>query len=397
MECVQTTHATYMIHGNAFKDDGYTGTELDNARFASARLGYNYVITKIGALSTSKSTIAVDVTIMQIGVAPFYYPLSLVLSCPGTNKAVYGLESVLYDTNDAKNYRFDEFPTDVSCLRNMKLQLVSTFTYDERPIKFAQGNGTVFFSLPAPEVPNPTTLTLIDASSSAKISEITNNMIINLSAYQSINILAEPPQSFKAGSVEFSIDGKVIRVENLPPFISGNAVYPWRPAIGSHVIKVTPYQEKYLGGSAGVPVIVKVLVVDQKPVPTKSPIFLAPPPIRIPVAPPTSSKVSLTLIDANKNTEISQMTNGMKIDLLKYPMLNIVVDIDASLSVNRIEFFYDGNLIRVEYNAPYSFYGNEGNDYFGWSPFVGYHFVEVRAFRDTSLAASATITFTTVR
>ena len=389
MECVKTTHATYMIHSNAFRDGGYTGAELDNARFSSARLGYNYIITQIGALSTSKSTIAVDVTIVQIGVAPFYYPLSLVLSCPGTNKAVYGLETVLDDTKDAKIYRFDEIPSDLNCLRSMKLQLVSTYTYEERPIKFAQGNGTVFFSLPAPEVSNPTILTLIDAVSGKKVIEITDDMIINLSAHQAINILAEPPQSFGAGSVEFSVDGKVIRLENLPPFISGNSVYPWRPTVGSHIIKITPFQEKNRGGSAGEPAIVTVLVVNQNPVPTKSPVSLTPP--------PTTSKLSLTLIDAKMNNIISRMTNGMKVDLLKYPMLNILVDVDASLSVNRIEFFYDGDRIRIEYYAPYSFYGNEDNDFFGWRPTVGDHFVEVRAFRDTTLVASVTITFYTVR
>ena len=397
MECVKTTHATYMLHSNAFRDGGYTGTELDNARFASARLGYNYIITKIGALSTSKSTIAVDVTIMQIGVAPFYFPLSLVLSCPGTNKAVYGLESVLSDTNDVKNYRFDQIPLDLNCLQNMKLQLASTFTYDERPIKFAQGNGTVFFSLPAPEVFSPTILTLIDAASETKIREITNNTIINLSAYQTINIMAEPPSSFQTGSVEFLVDGKLIRVENLPPYIAGNSVNPWRPSLGSHIVKITPYQGMNRGGSAGVPTVVTLLVVDQKPVPTKSPVLLAPPPIRIPVVPPTSSKLLLTLVDATMNTHISRMTTGMKIDLLKYPLLNILLDVDVSLSVNRIEFFYDGDLIRVEYNAPYSFYGNEGKDYFGWSPTVGDHFVEVRAFRDTSLVASVSITFYTTK
>ena len=439
MECVETTHATYMLHSNAFRDGGYTGTELDNARFAHARLGYNYIITKIAALSTSKSTISVDATITQIGVAPFYYPLSLVLSCPGTSKVVTGLESVLDDTNDSKIYRFDEIPTDMNCLQNMELQLVSTFTYEERPIKFAQGNGSVLFSLPAPEVSNPTILTLMDTSTGTKIGEITDNMVINLSAFKIINILAEPPESFEAGSVEFSVDGAVIRVENLPPFFSGGPINPWRPTVGSHIIKVTPYNEKYLGGSAGVPTIVTVVVIDQKPVPTKSPTIRIPvaptksptirmpfaptksptirmpvaptkspiirmpvaptksPATRMPVAPPIASKLSLTLVDAKTNAEISPLTNGMKIDILKYPTLNILVDVDASLSVNRVEFFYDGDRIRIEYNAPYSFYGNDDNDFFGWRPTVGDHFVEVRAFRDASLAASVSITFFTAK
>ena len=391
MECVKTTHATYMLHSNAFRDDGYTGTELDNARFAHARMGYNYIITKIGAVSTSKTTIGVDVSIMQIGVAPFYYPLSLVLSCPGAKKVVNGLENVLDDKNDEKLFRFDGIPIDVTCLRSMKLQLVSSFTYEQRPIKFAQGNGNVVFSLPAPSGSLPTILTLIDATSRAKIKEITNNMIINLANHKTINILAEPPPPFE-GSVEFSVDGKVIRVESSTPFTSGGPSDPWRPTVGSHTIKITPFEDKYLAGRAGAPTIVTVVVIDQKPVPTKSPVLV----VRSPVAPPTSSKLILTLIDAKRNTEISRMANGMKIDLSKYPQLNILVDIDASLSVDRVEFLYDGDIVRVEYNAPYSFFGNSDNDYFGWRPTVGDHFVEVRAFRDRSLVASVSITFYTV-
>ncbi|MFN0201272.1 MAG: hypothetical protein ACKVTZ_07115 [Bacteroidia bacterium] len=184
-------------------------------------------------------------------------------------------------------------------------------------------------------VSNPSTkLTLIDAASGAKFKEITNNMIMNLADYKTISILAEPPPSFGAGSVDFTVDGKSIRVENLAPFLSGGSSDPWRPTVGSDTLKITPYKEKNLDGSALASTIVTVVVVDQKP-----------------VAPSPSSKLILTLIDAKSNNELSRMTNGIKIDLLKYPLLNIEVDIDASLSVDRVEFYYAGDLIRVEYRV----------------------------------------------
>jgi hypothetical protein len=220
-------------------------------------------------------------------------------------------------------------------------------------------------------------------------------MIINLSANPPMNILAEPPTSFPTGSVQFSVDGKVLRIENLVPYISGTATAPWKPTVGQHIIKVTPYQEKKLGGTAGVPTIVTVFVVDEKQVPTKSPTLSLPTPLRGPVVAPISSMLILTLIDANRNTPISRMTNGMKVDLTKYPLLNIVVDVASSLSVDRLEFFYDGDRVRVEYNAPYSFYGNDDNVYFGWRPTLGEHYVEVRAYKDNSLVAYDSISFFT--
>ena len=510
MKCVTTTHATYMLHSEAFKNGGYTGTELNNAKFAHARMGYNYIVTKIAAISnlSSITSISVDVTLMQIGVAPFYYPLSLEISCQGSNMVVNGLETVLDDTYDVKTFRFDGIPTDNACLRNMKLQLKSSFTYEQRPIKFAQGTGTVTFSLPSPLATSKSILTLIDAASGAKIKEITNNTVINLATNQAVNILAEPPQAFIDGSVLFSVDGKVIRIENTPPFVSGAPLSPWRPTVGSHIIQVTPFNGKNLEGSAGESTIVTVQVIDSKLVPTKSPVLVVPPAVSVPVAPPTTamerstltlidaesgtklekifdnmiinlaahrtinilaeppssfgagsvefsingevtrvennppftlgepsspwrptagnhtikvtpftesfrkglaglptivsvlvvdSRVALTLIDAHKNTAILPMTNDMKIDIAKYPLLNILVDIDDSLSVDRVEFFYDGNLLRVEYQAPFSFYGNDDNDYFGWLPTVGDHFVEVRAFRYNLLVTSVTIKFRTFR
>jgi hypothetical protein len=86
IKCVKTTHATYILHSNAFKNDGYSGIELDNARRSHSLLGYNYVISEVGALSAKNGSISIDVTMKQIGVAPFYYPLSLLLECSGTKR-----------------------------------------------------------------------------------------------------------------------------------------------------------------------------------------------------------------------------------------------------------------------------------------------------------------------
>jgi hypothetical protein len=132
---------------NAFNGGGYTGTELQNALFAHSRMGYNFVVTKVAAISPNANKFSVDVTVKQIGVAPFYYPLSLVWNCPGAVQTLGGVESVV-DTNNEKIFQFKDLPMDRACLRDNKISLVSTFTYNERPNRFAQGDGTVSFSLP---------------------------------------------------------------------------------------------------------------------------------------------------------------------------------------------------------------------------------------------------------
>jgi Malectin domain len=153
MECTEVTHATYMLHHRAFQDGNpLTGTELENHLHAHARLGYNFRVSKVAAVATTSgfNTMTVEVTVEQIGVAPFYYPLNLVLSCDGTLETADGVEDIIAP-GDSKVFRFTRIPTDESCLDNIEMKLDSMFLYPERPMKFAQGSdGRVSFSLPPP-------------------------------------------------------------------------------------------------------------------------------------------------------------------------------------------------------------------------------------------------------
>lgn len=298
MECVRTTHATYIIHGNAFEDTGYVGTELKNAQFAHARMGYNYIVTKVGVLSTTATsatdiaTVSIDVTLMQIGVAPFYYPLSLVLYCSGIRKVVTGVEKGMADKNSSARFRFDGIPINAECLQEVTLQLESRFTYKERPIKFAQGKGIVSFAIPLPQgLKQPTSNT----------------------------------------------------------------------------------------------------------------------PVRSPISVPSPSStgardtaITLMLLDANKNGSIiSRMTNGMKFSKTKYPNVRIQAELinPNALSINKVEFKYN-RITRIEYSAPYSFYGTGifGSKTTSWSPFIGNHTIRARVFLNGSdKIISTSVKFTTVR
>ncbi len=148
--CVDVTHATYMFHHDVFKGSGYKGTELANARKAHVHMGYNFQVTKVTAAKETSSTISLSVTVKQIGIAPFYYPLSLGLDCIGMEqKKVSGVESLL--PGNQKTITFRGVNSASGCLRNLKITLESDYAYAEKPIKFAQGvDGVVELAIPNP-------------------------------------------------------------------------------------------------------------------------------------------------------------------------------------------------------------------------------------------------------
>lgn len=143
MECVRTTHTTYMVHGNAFSGSGYTGQTLANARQAHAEMGYNFQVTKVAVMANAR----VDVTVKQVGVAPFYYPLNLELSCNGFTQQVNGVEKIIVE-NDEKTFSFSGLLRSATCRNQVSIKLRSPFVQPGKAIKFAQMNGTVTLKVP---------------------------------------------------------------------------------------------------------------------------------------------------------------------------------------------------------------------------------------------------------
>jgi len=156
-ECVDVTHATYMFHHNAFqRGEDITGNELQTALDAHVEMGYNYRVSKVAAKSNGDSKVTVDVTVEQIGVAPFYYDLKLVLKCDGTTESVAGVEKLIAP-GDSNVFSFTSIPADSQCLNNIEILLDTSRAHAARPVRFAQGkDGRVIFSLPVPEGGKPT-------------------------------------------------------------------------------------------------------------------------------------------------------------------------------------------------------------------------------------------------
>lgn len=173
MQCVETTHASFLLHHGAFENGGLAaGPALQKARHAHARLGYNFHVTSVGVAATGSSpadakTVSVGVTVQQIGVAPFYYPLHLALTCAGggggggdgaTSQTVGGVHDLI-EAGAAQTFTFANVPATAACLESVEITLQSPHAYGAAPgrrlIKLAQGDGIVRVRLPAPPSSTP--------------------------------------------------------------------------------------------------------------------------------------------------------------------------------------------------------------------------------------------------
>jgi hypothetical protein len=161
-ECIDALHISYALHHDAFQNGGYTGDVLRNANKIHAYMGYAFYVSEISAFTstlTNAQTVNVSVAINQIGVAPFYYDLSLLLECGNGffNMTLPGVDLII-EKGESKKFLFQNVPATTECLGQVKLSLQSSYAYTGRPILFAQGtNGIVSISIPLPGS-NPNTI-----------------------------------------------------------------------------------------------------------------------------------------------------------------------------------------------------------------------------------------------
>jgi hypothetical protein len=151
-KCIETMHISYVLHHDAFQNDGYQGDMLKLARAAHSYMGYSYYVAEVAAYASSNvGYIDVGITIVQSGVAPFYYDLSLILECSGTKKMQDGVNDIV-EKGQWKLFLFRNVPASSQCLKELTVKLHSSYAYEGRPIVFAQGSdGSVSFAIPMPK------------------------------------------------------------------------------------------------------------------------------------------------------------------------------------------------------------------------------------------------------
>jgi hypothetical protein len=152
-ESLKVTHASYILHSDAFIEGGYTENKLKNAQRGHVLLGYNFVVTRISAVATDSAAgvIDVEVSVEQTGVAPFYYPLSIALNCPELPSPlkVGGLEGLI-DQGISTTFTVRDVPSTWRCLQDISISLDSPMLLPGRKMKFSQGNGSVNVKIPMP-------------------------------------------------------------------------------------------------------------------------------------------------------------------------------------------------------------------------------------------------------
>lgn len=139
MDCIETTHATYMLHHNAYINGGYKGNELNNAIYANNRMGFNYRIVRIVASTSNNERsnkvdmLNIDVDIQQMGVAPFYYPLSIGFECPLSDtkynlERIYGVDKII-NNGEVKTFTFYNISYNPICFQQITFNLKSPYLY----------------------------------------------------------------------------------------------------------------------------------------------------------------------------------------------------------------------------------------------------------------------------
>ncbi len=95
---------------------------------------------------------------------------------------------------------------------------------------------------------------LINADSQKILRPLANHDVISLSSDGlSLNLRADV--SGKVGSVAFYLDGKLVRTESVAPYAfaadDNGKYYKWTPPLGSHTLRVVPYEKGGATGTAG--------------------------------------------------------------------------------------------------------------------------------------------------
>jgi|GEM_PF-1004656 len=143
IQCIEDTHTSWMINNGAFRaGGGYTGTQLDGARVAALTMGYEYAIPNFSieasGLYQGAIDVAIEVDITNTGVAPFYYPLTLILEDDLGNTATLADDLQTLQPQNVRTLRFTANNVDPDYLRrNFSLRLGSSILLPNQKIRFA--------------------------------------------------------------------------------------------------------------------------------------------------------------------------------------------------------------------------------------------------------------------
>jgi hypothetical protein len=309
------------------------------------------------------------------------------------NKRLLGGVESIFASGTSRVFRFAGLPATTACLDGIKLTLESSYSYSERPIKFAQGNGTVEFRLPLPPPlmsaksnPSPPKdsktsllqLILVDASTDRDIGPLTDGTIIDVSVLPSINVRADwTSRLFPAGSVMFSYNGEPFSTEKNPPFVfnghNASDYFSWKPYLGVHTITAAPFIDKLSIFPAGKSTLVTFSVVDNG--------FGNFTVANVSSAPKTYGVTGLFLVNAHTEKTILQMTNGTVLKLSALPTKDLNIQaFTRPYPTGRVRFSYDKAIYYQTETVPPYLMGTDWARNLTWQPTLGQHRVTATAY-----------------
>jgi hypothetical protein len=89
---------------------------LQKANTIHAYMGYAFYVSQVSVYLSEAQAVNILVDITQLGVAPFYYDLSLVLECNGdVLKSMNGVNEIV-QKGESKRFMFKDVPGTKECL-----------------------------------------------------------------------------------------------------------------------------------------------------------------------------------------------------------------------------------------------------------------------------------------
>ncbi|MBF9255687.1 SBBP repeat-containing protein [Pontibacter sp. 172403-2] len=193
--------------------------------------------------------------------------------------------------------------------------------------------------------------TLVNASNEQDLMPLSNGDTVDLTALptRALNIRANTSRQ-RGINVKFALSGQESRswTELGSPYVlfgdEGGNYHAWSPAPGTYTLTATPYTD---AGERGTTLTISFTIVNKVAV------------------------QSFTLVNATNEQDLMPLADGDTINLAALPshLLNIRANTSQRRGIN-VKFVLSGQQSRTwtERGFPYALFGDEGGDFYGWTP-----------------------------